>query len=156
MATGCTSSLRVECGRRLAHRCEMSKGGGAPLQGAARSHSPVSASQPLQHTHTHTRPRSTPQRFARSVVTTPCIVCLGYVYVCFCLCPELGPLKWGIAKVICNAQTPPIVQALYHLGFEKVRLPYTTTTTLLYHCHLQPITTDLVLMATGYAPSSQQ
>ena len=32
---------------------------------------------------------------------------------------ELGPMKWGIAKVIANAEVPPAVLPFYHLGMEE-------------------------------------
>lgn len=33
---------------------------------------------------------------------------------------KLGPMKWGIAKVIANAEVPPAVLPFYHLGMEEV------------------------------------
>lgn len=33
---------------------------------------------------------------------------------------KLGPIKWGIAKVIANSEKPPLVVPFYHLGMEDI------------------------------------
>jgi len=52
-------------------------------------------------------------------VCTPLVLTHALVLVCFDV-PEVGPIKWGIAKVLANAEKPPILMAWYQLGMEQI------------------------------------